>query len=119
MNTPQFWFTLGSFNAALAVGLGAFGSHGLQKITQDPKKIEAWKTASNYHLLHSFATVLAPFSSSPLLVGSLFTAGTILFSGSLYGMVLTEKKKLGPITPIGGLAMMGGWFALGLSKFVR
>jgi len=40
------------------------------------------------------------------------TPGTALFSGSLYGLVLTEYRKLGAITPVGGLLYVAGWLAL-------
>eukprot|EP01132_Coremiostelium_polycephalum_P002738 gene2738-3400_t len=114
------WFNIGGFSGALAIGLGAFGAHGLQRRTNDPKKIEIWRTASTFHLIHSVALLLVPFSSTPNLTGALFLGGTILFSGSLYALaLLPEKKKLGIITPIGGLGMMAGWAALGLGKFQR
>ncbi len=39
-------------------------------------------------------------------------AGTVLFFGSLYGLALLNWRWLGPITPIGGIALMGGWLLL-------
>ena len=44
--------------------------------------------------------------------GWLFTAATLIFSGSLYALALTEVKILGAITPIGGLAFLAGWACL-------
>jgi uncharacterized membrane protein YgdD (TMEM256/DUF423 family) len=42
----------------------------------------------------------------------LMTLGTILFSGSIYALVLTRDRRLGMVTPMGGLVMTAGWFAL-------
>ena len=44
--------------------------------------------------------------------GSLFLAGMLLFSGSIYGLVLTQAKWLGPVTPLGGLCLIAGWLSL-------
>ena len=35
--------------------------------------------------------------------------GVMIFSGSLYVMVLTQERWLGAITPIGGVLMLVGW----------
>ncbi|TKS58646.1 MAG: hypothetical protein EWM72_02840 [Nitrospira sp.] len=45
--------------------------------------------------------------------GWLFAAGILLFSGSLYGIALFGLKWLGPFTPLGGLAFIGGWSLFG------
>lgn len=105
---------VGAVSGALAVGLGAFGAHGLQKaphVIADPKLLETWKTASQYHLVHSVAMLAAaahPRAHSALLFG----VGNVLFAGSLYALVLTERRWLGAVTPLGGLAYIGGWLAL-------
>lgn len=101
----------GAVSGALAVALGAFGAHGLQKTVQDPKLLDNWKTAAQYHLVHSVAMLVASAhpKSTPAL---LFGAGNLIFAGSLYALVLTNKKWLGAITPIGGLAYIGGWLML-------
>jgi uncharacterized membrane protein YgdD (TMEM256/DUF423 family) len=79
-----------------------------------------WGTAAQYQLIHSavltFASVAAPQNT---LAMSLFTAGMTMFSGSLYLLVLDPQrwgKYLGPVTPIGGLALIGGWVALAVTK---
>jgi uncharacterized membrane protein YgdD (TMEM256/DUF423 family) len=48
------------------------------------------------------------------MAGWLFVAGTLLFSGSLYGYALTQARWLGPVTPLGGLCFLAGWAALAL-----
>ena len=63
----------------------------------------------------SFAVALAlpRFSNSlATTAGWLFVAGTIVFSGSLYVLSLTETRWLGAITPIGGLMFLAGWLCL-------
>lgn len=48
---------------------------------------------------------------------ALLALGTLLFSGSLYGMALTGARWLGPVTPIGGLLMIAGWLAVAWRAF--
>mmetsp|Transcript_44667 Transcript_44667/g.109001 ORF Transcript_44667/g.109001 Transcript_44667/m.109001 type:complete len:116 (+) Transcript_44667:52-399(+) len=106
-------------SGALAIALGAFGAHGL-KSKVDPAMLKTWETASHYHLAHSAALLAMATNSSALtkraakVAPPLMVAGICLFSGSLYLMVLTNKKALGAITPIGGLMLIGGWLALAL-----
>ena len=57
---------------------------------------------------------LAPLGAAhkSRLPGALFASGIVLFSGSLYALVLTDRRAFGAITPLGGLALIGGWLAL-------
>jgi len=84
-------------------------SHGFRdKI--EPLLLKTWETAVHYHFIHSLALIAVSLSpKSPQLAGYLFLAGNVLFSGSLYLLVLTRFKKLGIITPFGGLAFLFGW----------
>ena len=110
------WITVAAVSGVLAVAAGAFGAHGLKaRVTVD--QLSAWSTASQYHLLHSVALLaLALFAvqsgRSVQTPAVLFTAGIVLFSGSIYGLVLTEMRWLGPVTPLGGLCLMAGWVSL-------
>jgi uncharacterized membrane protein YgdD (TMEM256/DUF423 family) len=54
---------------------------------------------------------------TPKMIGPCFAIGTLLFSGSLYGLALDGPKWLGPITPLGGLSLMIGWLLLAYSCF--
>lgn len=110
------WIGVAAISGALAVMAGAFGAHGL-KGRVDPDQLAAWATASQYHLLHSVALLaLALFAlqsgRSIQIPASLFSAGIVLFSGSIYCLVLSEMRWLGPVTPIGGLCLMAGWASL-------
>jgi uncharacterized membrane protein YgdD (TMEM256/DUF423 family) len=96
------------------VALGAFGAHALD--ATGPAK-EWWDTAAQYHLLHAIAAGIAALAAdrggrAAKLAVLLFTAGVLLFSGSLYLMSLTDLRTLGMVTPLGGLAFLAGWTAL-------
>ncbi len=109
---------LGSLNAFLGVSLGAFGAHGLKnRISQEMLKV--WETAVFYHLVHALALLAIGqlcqmFPEANLLrpAGWSLTAGIVLFSGSLYLMVLVNVRALGMITPFGGVAFLIGWLTL-------
>lgn len=107
---------------ALGVMLGAFGAHSLKKILS-PDELEIWHTAVQYHFYHTFAllflSTFARFRNKIINFSSYcFTAGILLFSGSLYLMALKDVlgwsnvSFLGPITPIGGVFFILGWLSL-------
>ncbi|KAI1483521.1 hypothetical protein F4774DRAFT_96804 [Daldinia eschscholtzii] len=102
-SSSMYW-TLACLYGASAVGLGAFGAHGLKKVVSDPAKIANWATAAHYQLVHSVALLVAAQVQNPI-SGVLFTTGMTFFSGSLYLLVLNPArfKFLGPVTPLGGL----------------
>ncbi|CEG35726.1 Predicted small membrane protein [Plasmopara halstedii] len=108
----SIWWKLGALSGATGILLGAFGAHGLKKHVKDPHMLKNWETAAHYQLIHSVVLLAAPMSRRPTLAGGFIAGGTLLFSGSLYVMTLTEQKKLGMITPIGGIALIAGWLAL-------
>lgn len=101
----------------LAVALGAFGAHGL-KDRLTPDMLAIYQTAVLYHLVHAVALlgvgILAERAPSTALTGAgiAFTAGVLVFSGSLYALAVTGVRILGAVTPFGGLAFLVGWGAL-------
>jgi uncharacterized membrane protein YgdD (TMEM256/DUF423 family) len=106
------------------VVLGAFGAHALAAVlTSDAAA--TWDMAVQYHLLHALALlccgILAGQQPSRWidLAGYGFTAGVLLFSGSLYALSLGAPRWLGPVTPLGGLAFIAGWLALAWSAAAR
>jgi uncharacterized membrane protein YgdD (TMEM256/DUF423 family) len=116
--------------AALAgfsgVALGAFGAHGIKdRLASQPnaeQRLAWWQTGAQYHLVHALAIGLCAVRPDPAHEGSaiapwLFVAGIALFSGSLYTMTITNVRKLGAVTPLGGLAFLAGWLALAWSAF--
>lgn len=120
----------GSFFAGLAVLLGAFGAHALQKMV-DAKTVVSFQTGVQYQMYHAFALLIAGmlyerFPGSLLSwAGNLFIGGIILFSGSLY--LITAIKSagreinagIGIITPIGGLLFIAGWLLAGMALSKR
>lgn len=110
------WIAIAALSGALAVVAGAFGAHGL-KARVAAEQVAAWSTASHYHLLHSVVLLVlamhaAASGRSVALSFGLFLAGILLFSGSIYGLVLTPARWLGPVTPLGGLCLIAGWLSL-------
>ena len=98
----------------LAVALGAFGAHALKaRLTPDLQAV--WQTAVQYHAWHELellalgVMLLARPDASVGLAAWLFVSGIVLFSGSLYLLVLTGARGLGVITPLGGVAFLAGW----------
>ena len=118
------YFLIGSILCGIAVGMGAFGAHGLQRIVH-PEKLDTWEKAVHYQMFHAlafFALAWAisywPKRARLLNVGGwFFLAGAGLFSGSLYLLVLSGEKWLGAITPIGGVAFIAGWVCLILAAW--
>jgi uncharacterized membrane protein YgdD (TMEM256/DUF423 family) len=104
------------------VALGAFGAHGLRKRLEHAadggRRGEWWQTGANYHLAHALAIGLAASfvghgsGEWPRCAAWSFAVGIVLFSGSLYVMAVTGVRKLGAITPLGGLAFLAGWVCL-------
>lgn len=113
---------LAGFAGLSAVALGAFGAHGLERKFADlpdaAKRLQWWSTAAHYHLIHALAIALAAWlvtrggGTGARVAGWSFTAGIVLFSGSLYTMALTGARRLGAITPVGGLLFLVGWAAV-------
>ncbi len=121
--TLKIAFLFAAFAGALGVVLGAFGAHALRG-SIEPRLIETFQTAVQYQLIHALALLLVSLTMGWLgqslsfeISAYAFMAGIILFSGSLYGLVLTEMKWLGPVTPLGGLCLIVGWLALLVGGF--
>jgi uncharacterized membrane protein YgdD (TMEM256/DUF423 family) len=110
---------LGSGLGALAVVLGAFGAHAL-KDSLAPDRLAIFEVGVRYQMYHALALLLTGVllrgSSSPATWPTqLFFWGTVVFSGSLYALAFGAPKMLGAVTPLGGLALIGGWVALFLA----
>ena len=104
------------------VALGAFAAHGL-KAHLSAEYLAVFQTGVHYQMLHALAllgvALLAERLPGRLLraTASLFVAGILLFSGSLYLLTLSGIAKLGMITPLGGLCFLAGWACLGLAAW--
>lgn len=100
---------------ALAVTSGAFGAHALRD-TLSAQDLATWQTAVLYQLVHSLAALVVttfPREDKKIIgVSSLFLASTVIFSGSLYVLVLLNQRWLGAVTPIGGSGFILSWVLL-------
>ncbi len=105
----RIFFGLGAILAGIAVGLGAFGAHALRG-TLSPEDLVTFETGVRYQMYHALALLAVAWAlgrwDTVLLewAGWLFLLGTLVFSGSLYILVLTGQRWLGAVTPLGGLA---------------
>ena len=105
---------IGALSGFIGVAVGAFGAHGLRN-RLSPEMLAVFETGVRYHLFHTFAVLLVAVAAARFdgwLVrgaGWSFTAGIVLFSGSLYALALTGVTTLGAVTPIGGLGFLVGW----------
>ena len=109
---------LAAASGLLAVALGAFGAHALQDVL-DGRRAAVFDTASLYHFVHTFALALgalAPVAGAGRRLCRaacvVWAAGTVVFSGTLYLLAVTGIGWLGAITPLGGIALILGWFLL-------
>jgi uncharacterized membrane protein YgdD (TMEM256/DUF423 family) len=112
----------GAIFAGLAVALGAFAAHAM-KAYYDADALRTFETGVRYQMFHALALLacgaLQARGMATLVASRLFAAGIVLFSGSLYGLALTEAKWLGPVTPIGGVLFLAGWVALAIPSRQR
>ena len=107
---------LGATFGGLAVVLGAFGAHALRG-RLDAGDLEIYETAVRYQMYHAFALLAAAWfidrGAAPARTAAwAFLAGVVIFSGSLYLMVATDRRWLGAVTPIGGVSLIAGWILL-------
>ncbi len=117
MNTSPRWIALSAgILGFTGVALGAFGAHALKGILTDRGTLAIWQTAVLYQLLHSVALLAlagrAGEGPGAPWVARCWIAGIPLFSGSLYWLALGGPVFLGPVTPLGGLALLTGWLLI-------
>jgi len=119
----KLFLIIGSIAMALAVGLGAFGAHGLKEILTD-EMLDIFETGVKYHFYHAIGLLvialvaqLIPNSSLLQWSGWLMLAGIIIFSGSLYVLSISGIRWMGAITPIGGLCFILAWILLALASW--
>lgn len=109
----------GSLLLFFAVGIGAFGAHGLEQTLMENQRLDVFATANAYHFYHALGLILIgilfrvrptqPFANAIL---CLMLAGILLFSGSLYLLSVLNIAWLGVITPVGGLMLLISWALL-------
>ena len=120
----RLFFPLGSLSALVGVALGAFGAHGLRGRVA-PDMLNVFEIGVRYQLYHALALLVVGAIAGRLpagtlaIAGWLFVAGTVVFSGSLYVLVLSGQRWLGAVTPLGGLAFLAGWLLLAWAAWSR
>jgi uncharacterized membrane protein YgdD (TMEM256/DUF423 family) len=121
-STTRFPLLAAGILGLTGVGLGALGAHALKATLTERGMTQAWETAARYHVVHAVAlmAVAAWVRSSPdsgrawqmTWAARLWCVGVVLFSGSLYGIALGGPRWLGPVTPLGGVALIAGWLGV-------
>ena len=110
---------LGSAAGATGVALGAFGAHALRQ-RLDPGMLEIYRTGVLYQVLHALALLavaaLGTRLGRPRLTALLFTAGIVIFSGSLYILAISGVRIWGAVTPFGGVSLIAGWLSMVLFR---
>jgi uncharacterized membrane protein YgdD (TMEM256/DUF423 family) len=105
---------IGAISGFIAVAAGAFGAHGLRN-RLSPEMLAVFETGVRYQMYHTLAILFVALAAARfdgwLINGAgwAFTAGIVIFSGSLYALALSGVTILGAITPIGGVAFLIGW----------
>ena len=119
------WVSLGAGLAGLSVLLGAFGAHSL-KAQLTEKKLATFHTATDYLGYHALGLIAIgilmlvldeEIRSKLKRSARWISVGILLFPGSLYILTFDGPRFFGPITPLGGLCFMIGWFTLAYSLF--
>jgi uncharacterized membrane protein YgdD (TMEM256/DUF423 family) len=127
------WLLIAAVFGLLAVALGAFGAHGLEKAVRNwglseaeqAHRLHNWEVGVRYQMYHALALlaigILAAQQPSAALRGAgiAFTLGILIFSGCLYAYVGSGFKWLGMIVPIGGVALLAGWLLLAVAAIQR
>jgi uncharacterized membrane protein YgdD (TMEM256/DUF423 family) len=131
--TPTRWIAVGAVLGAIGVALGAYGAHGLEKQLaawgyagdELAKRLANHETAVRYQMWHALAIALVGVAllsrPAPLwnAAAGLMLAGVLIFSGCLYGLVLTGPnfRWLGAVVPIGGVSLIIGWVLLAVGAW--
>ena len=136
--TGQRWIFIGAVFCGLAVALGAFAAHGLDKVFVEKyagetreiggqtlpraaKYLNDFKTGAEYQMYHGLALIAVGLlaerrsSRAAIIAAWSFSGGIVLFSGSLYLLTLTGVTRWGMVTPLGGLAFLVGWSFLSIA----
>ena len=113
----RLFLSLGAIFGLLGVAAGAFGAHVLRgRLT--PDDLQIFETAVRYQMYHALALLAVGLfsirfaSASATAAGWCFLAGIVIFSGSLYLLVLSGARWWGAVTPIGGVGFLIGWLFL-------
>jgi len=121
-------FTTGIVFGTLAVILGAFGAHSLEKLV-DADALQSFETGVRYQMYHAFLLLILANTNflserNKKTIFYFITLGTILFSFSIFLLATNDLtsfdfKKIGLLTPLGGVLLILGWLVTGFWAFKR
>ncbi len=119
----RVFLLIGSLAASISVLGGAFGAHMLSESLGE--RVEVFETAVRYQMYHSIGVIFVGLLAGQVgatgiylrTAGYLFLAGIVLFSGSLYALVLLDMPVMGAVAPLGGLSFVAGWVLLGMAAW--
>ncbi len=110
--------TTGTILGMIAIILGAFGAHALNK-TLSVEQLVTFETGVRYQMYHAlfllFVGLLKDLSQkTKKTLYTLILTGVILFSGSIYLLATNTLTSfdfsiIGFVTPIGGLLLIVAW----------
>ena len=110
---PNF-ISVGAACAAVGIGLGAFGAHGLRGVIGEAQ-LGLWETATRYFLVGALGMAVFGLCqrtrAQSSLPGWLLLLGSTLFAASLYALALGAPRALGAVTPLGGLGLITGFLS--------
>lgn len=110
---------LGALLAFLGVALGAFGAHALDGLLS-PDRLATYETAVRYQMFHALALLaLGALPMRAQRAAPWLFWGSVVFSGSLYALVLSGVSVLGAVAPIGGVLQLVGWALLFFSLYKK
>jgi uncharacterized membrane protein YgdD (TMEM256/DUF423 family) len=114
--TPKTMVRAGALLGGSAVAAGALGAHGLHDMLAKNGELEVFETAVRYQMWHALALLacasLQRAGHRCRTAAWCFVAGSVVFSGTLYSIALTEARWPGAVTPVGGVLLIVGWLAL-------
>lgn len=117
---------LGGIFGAIGIAMGAWGAHSLSKKLSN-KEYNSFLNGIRYHQMHALLLVAAGLGQSvmPNEIGEVLEAsgwllllGTLMFSGGIYGQVLTKNERMGVISPVGGIIMIMSWFGFAMAGYM-
>jgi uncharacterized membrane protein YgdD (TMEM256/DUF423 family) len=119
----RLWLAIAGLGGLSSVAMGALARH----LVNDAKATDLLRTGALYGMVHAAALIALiglaqrrePRRGAAIVAGSSFSIGIMLFSGSLFVLALTRATWVSWATPIGGVALMLGWAALGFLAFRR
>jgi uncharacterized membrane protein YgdD (TMEM256/DUF423 family) len=113
----KYAIVIGAVMGLISVVLGALGAHLLQSYL-DAEALHIFETGARFQMYHAIMLIITGVmygiwqSKLLTIAGGFFLIGTLIFSGSLYSLAISDIKVLGAIAPIGGLGLMSGWAIL-------